>query len=105
MVIWDASDIWAVCLKHNSCSLCGGRLRLPFVIWMGSSRKEGDEGYGEATSFLCSECCVDMCHGLSIDMKQIVTARKVGQLGFHQAAKQAAVSGGLLYTTGTDNKQ
>jgi hypothetical protein len=46
-----------------------------------------------------------MCHGLHVDMKRIVAAREVERLGFHQAAKQAAVSGGLLYTIGTDNKQ
>jgi hypothetical protein len=46
-----------------------------------------------------------MCRGLSIDMKQIVTAKEVERLGFRRAAKRAVASGGFLYTMGTNNKQ
>jgi hypothetical protein len=106
VVIWDESDPWAACVCHTKCTLCRGRLRLPFAMWIGSSREEDPDGWIEdATTFICSECCTDMCRGLSIDMKQIVTAKEVGRLGFHRAARRAAVSGGFLYTTGTDNKQ
>jgi hypothetical protein len=34
-------------------------------------------------------------------MQQITTAEKARRLGFHRAAKQAAVSGGFLWTNET----
>jgi hypothetical protein len=43
--------------------------------------------------------------GFSFDMRQIKNAKEVERLGFDRAGKQAAVSGGFLYTTGTTNKQ
>jgi len=42
-----------------------------------------------------------MCHGFSLDMKQIVKAKEVTRMGFHRAARQAAVSGGFLWTNET----
>jgi hypothetical protein len=64
-----------------------------------------DDSAEPELKFICGECCVDMCRGLSLDMKRIETAKKVERMGFHRAARQAAVGGGFLYTTGTDNKQ
>jgi hypothetical protein len=86
--------------------MCHGRLRPPLIVWQTSSRGEGgeDDDY-KFEKFICNECCIWMCHGLSLDMKRIVTAKDVERLGFHRAGRQAAVSGGFLYTTGTGNKQ
>src|SRR5262249_24128393 len=46
-----------------------------------------------------------MGRGFSADLRQMATAKEVRRLGFHHAARGAAVSGGLLYTTGTGDKQ
>ena len=106
MIIWNEGDPYAACMRHTKCTLCRGRLRLPFAVWIQSAREECPDGWMEdATAFICSECCTEMCRGFSIDMKHIVTAKEVGRLGFHCAARRAAVSGGFLYTTGTNNKQ
>jgi hypothetical protein len=98
MIIWDKGDPYAVCVR-GKCSLCRGRLRFPFVVWIGSSREENPDGWIEdATAFICDECCADMCRGFSSDMRQIVTAKQIERLGFHSyAARRSAVSGGLLY--------
>jgi len=53
-----------------------------------------------ADRYICGECCVEMYRGFSLDMKRIVTAKEVEQLGFHHAAKRVAVSGGLLIRDG-----
>jgi hypothetical protein len=73
------------------------------VVWWASTQAGDYEDDG--TRFICSECCDNMCRGFSVDMNQIATAKKVERLGFCRASKQAAVSGGFLYTTGTGNKQ
>jgi hypothetical protein len=102
MIIWDEKDPWGPNAKDR-CVICLGRLHLPVAAW--NAGHVDDEGYTVAhEAFICNECCHDMCRGFSIDMKQIVTAKKVERLGFRHASKQAAVSGGFLYA-GTGNKQ
>jgi hypothetical protein len=101
MIIWDENDPWGPRSKDR-CVMCEGRLRPPLVMWDPLSRSDDHDG---SLRFFCSECCVGMCGGLSLDMRRIATAKEVGRLGFHRAGKQAAVSGGFLYTTGTGNKQ
>ena len=85
--------------------MCHGRLRPPLVVWHPSYRGEDDDCDNYHGRFICGECCTSMCRGLSIDMKQIVTAKEVGRLGFRRAAKRVVASGRFLYTTGTNNKQ
>jgi hypothetical protein len=46
-----------------------------------------------------------MCHGLSADLRRMKTAKAIERMGFGHAAQRAVTSGGLLYATGTDNKQ
>jgi hypothetical protein len=104
MIVWDASDCWAPCVKHGRCVICRGRLRFPFVLWHAFAPDRYDNPEDDGTRFICDECCDSMCRGFSIDMKQIATAKKVEQLGF-RVGRQAAVSGGFLYTTGMGNKQ
>jgi hypothetical protein len=105
MIVWDANDAWAPCVKHGKCIMCRGRLSFPFVYWQARTQNRNGNIRDDGGRFICGECCDDMCRGFSIDMKQIATAKKVERLGFTYAAKGAAVSGGLLYTTGTGNKQ
>jgi hypothetical protein len=105
MIVWDREDPWGP-NKRDVCVMCHGQLHPPLIVWHTAFDGEGDEGDNyQFGKFICNKCSVWMCHGLSLDMKQIVTAKKVGRLGFHRAGKRAAVSGGFLYTTGTNNKQ
>jgi hypothetical protein len=94
MIIWDETDPWGP-KKDDRCKMCCGRLRLPVVMWDLDFR----------TTYFCSECCAQMGRGFSSDLRQMATAKEVRRLGFHHAARRAAVSGGFLYTTGTDNEQ
>jgi hypothetical protein len=103
MIVWDASDGWAPCVRHGKCAMCRGRLRFPFVIWWPDNPKKDDDD-ADSTRFICDGCCDSMCRGFSVDMRQISTAKKVERLGFDRAGRQAAVSGGFLYA-GADNKQ
>jgi len=103
MIIWNQDDPYGPC-GEDRCTMCRGRLRAPLVVWHPSCRGEDEDNYQGYGRFICGECCGDMCQGLSIDMKRIVTAKKVERLGFRHAAKRAAVSGGFLMS-GTDNKQ
>jgi hypothetical protein len=105
MIVWDANDVWAPCEKHGECVMCRGPLRFPFVLWHARTQNQNGNYDDDGTRFICDKCCDSMCRGFSIDMKQIATAKEVERLGFHRAGRQAAVSGGFLYTTGTGNKQ
>ena len=76
------------------------------MLWSPNFRgDDNDEREPFDEKFICGECCLEMGHGLSIDLKRVETAKKVEHMGFHRAAKRTAVSGGFLYTTETDNKQ
>jgi hypothetical protein len=102
MIVWDKENPWGPNAKDR-CAICLGQLHLPVVVW--NTGYVDNEGYSVPhEAFICNKCCRDMCRGFSLDMKQIVTAKEVERLGFHHAAKQAAVSGGFLYTT-KSNKQ
>jgi hypothetical protein len=103
MIIWDEKDPWGP-RRGDKCALCRGPLRVPLVVWHAHENGDPDEYDGYAR-FFCGECCADICSGFSYDLRQITTAKKVERLGFRRAGKQAAVSGGFLYTTGTSNKQ
>lgn len=107
MIVWDDTEpMFGDCVhKKRKCSFCYTRVRFPFVVWDRSSREEIDGWYEGITTFICSECCVEMNHGLAADMRGIKTARDAERMGFGRAARRAAVSGGLLYTTGAGNKQ
>ena len=81
--------------------MCRGRLRPPLIIWHVTFDEElSDDDVGDdfGVRYICGRCATSMCDTLHADMKKIGTARKVGQLGFHRAAKQAAVSGRFLWT-------
>jgi hypothetical protein len=101
MIIWDEKEPWRPGSK-DKCVMCEGQLQPPLVMW--DPLHNSDEHDGNVRYF-CGECCEQMRREFSNDMKQIATAKKVERLGFHRAGRQAAVSGGFLYTTGTDNKQ
>ena len=103
MIIWDEKDPWGPG-RDDKCVLCRGQLQVPLVVWHPSPRGDDDE-YDTYARFFCGECCAEICGGFSRDLKQISTAKKVEHLGFRRASKQAAVSGGFLYTAGTNNKQ
>jgi hypothetical protein len=105
MIVWDANDSWAPCVKHCKCLVCRGRLSFPFVYWQARTQNKNGNIVDDGGRFICGECCDDMCRGFSFDMRQIKNAKEVERLGFDRAGKQAAVSGGFLYTTGTTNKQ
>jgi len=106
MIIWDEEHPCSP-RKHHRCVMCCGRLRPPLVLWSPSFRgDDNDEREPFDEKFICGECCLEMSRGLSIDLKRVETAKKVEHMDFHRtAAKRAAVSGGFLYTTGTNNKQ
>jgi hypothetical protein len=101
MIIWDEKDPWGP-RSVDTCVMCRGRLQPPLVMWDLLSRSDDHDGN---LRFFCSGCCAQMGRGFSLDLGQMATAREVRRLGFHRAAKRAAVSGGFLYTTGTGNKQ
>ena len=69
------------------------------------SGEDSEIGNDEYLRFFCGEGCAQMGRGFSADLRQMATAKEVRLLGFHHAARGAAVSGGFLYTTGTGNKQ
>jgi hypothetical protein len=96
MIVWDESDGWAPCVRHGTCAMCEGRLRFPFVVWWVFKFDPANPDK-DCTRFICDSCCDSMCRGFSIDMRQISTAKKVERMGFRQAGRQAAVSGGFLY--------
>jgi hypothetical protein len=104
MIIWNEKDPWGPG-RDDKCTLCRGQLRPPLVVWHPSDRSNSDEYYDNFARFFCGECCAEICGGFSLDLKQISTAKKVERLGFRRAGKQAAISGGFLYTTGSGNKQ
>jgi hypothetical protein len=105
MIIWDEKDLW-VPIRDKRCEMCCGRLQPPFVAWHPQFRGEDSEiENDEYLRFFCGECCTQMRRGFSADLRQMATAKEVRRLGFHHAARGAAVSGGFLYTTRTSNKQ
>ena len=99
MIIWDEKEPWTPS-SRDRCVMCKGRLQPPLVMWDPLHTSDDHD-----VRYFCGECCEQMCRGLSSDMKQITTAKKVERLGFPRVGRQAAVSGGFLYTTGTGNKQ
>ena len=79
----------------DRCTMCDDHLTLPYMAWRASHRM----------LFICGQCCEWIKHGFTSDLQGVVTARALFRMGFREGAQRAAVSGGLLYTTGTDNKQ
>jgi hypothetical protein len=102
MIIWDDREPYGP-RRGDTCMFCYGPLRPPLVMWHASDYRDIEEPRYER--FICNECCVDMCHGLSADLRRMKTAKAIERMGFGHAAQRAVTSGGLLYATGTDNKQ
>jgi hypothetical protein len=104
MIIWDNGEPYGP-RKGDRCVFCRGPLHPPLVMWHAPYCGDDDAAEPRYEKFICSECCIDMRRGLSLDLKRMGTAKAVERLGFDRAARRAAVSGGLLYTMGTNNKQ
>jgi hypothetical protein len=80
MVIWD-NDTFGAAEDGSKCSLCGERLRYPYISWTMYWHSCGDK-------YFCRECCNSLGNGngggtgLARDLKEVATAREVKELGF-----------------------
>jgi hypothetical protein len=93
VIITDVNDYWHV--KNGKCTACDRPLAVPYMVWMCAN----------IDVFVCAVCCRVDGGNIAREMRGAATGRELQRMGFFEGAKQAAVSGGLLYTTGTNEKQ
>ena len=57
--------------KEAPCALCGGELKVPFVVY----------NHSKAVTCFCSECCTTLRRGLMADMVQVAAIVELGDCG------------------------
>jgi hypothetical protein len=99
MIVMEDGEFYSA-RKSDRCCHCGKSLTFPYMAWDGW--QTGDE---YSRIYICGQCCEWIARGFSADLRNIVKVRALQRMGFYEGSKQAAVSGGFLYTDGTSDKQ
>jgi len=100
MVILGNNDVGEqiAAAPDERCRVCGCKPTIPYMTWTCA-------GEDIAELVICGQCCESIAHGFSADLRRTKTARAIYRMGFREGMRRVSVSGGLLYTDGTKEKQ